>query len=49
MTQTTGTFPQHDIDILRSLAETIAEIAESPENKEKKELWYKLDSVHPGL
>jgi hypothetical protein len=44
MTQTTDTFPPHDIDILRSLAETIAEIAESPENKGKKELWYKFDN-----
>jgi hypothetical protein len=38
---------QHDKDILRRLAERLVAIADSPLNKERKALWYKLDAGIP--
>ena len=40
--------PQHDIDVLRRLAERKAGIAQDPVNLERKELWYKLDAGTGG-
>jgi len=37
--------PHRDIDVLRSLAERKAQIASSPLNRERRELWYR----HNGL
>ena len=39
---------QHDIDILRRLAERKVEIAQDPVNLERKELWYKHDARTAG-
>ncbi|MFP3897231.1 MAG: hypothetical protein ACLFV5_10420 [Anaerolineales bacterium] len=36
--------PQHDIDVLRELAEIKADIAETPKNRERREAWYRLDA-----
>jgi len=38
---------QHDIDILRRLGEKRVKLAGSPENLERKRLWYKLDEGNP--
>ena len=42
------TLPQHDVDILRQLAERQVEIAQSPLNLERKALWYKHDAGMDG-
>jgi len=39
---------QHDIDVLRRLAERKAEIAQDPVNLKRKELWYQLDAGTDG-
>ena len=36
-------FSQHEIDILRRLAERKAQIAQDPVNQERRRLWYQLD------
>jgi len=41
-------FPQHDIDIIRRLAEKKAEIAQSDINLERKNLWYAHDEGPSG-
>ncbi|MCP4749941.1 MAG: hypothetical protein GY866_03520 [Proteobacteria bacterium] len=41
-------FSQHDIDILRGLAEKKAEIAQSAVNLERKKLWYAFDEGTGG-
>lgn len=38
----------HDIGILRDLAARKAEYAVSPENMERREMWYQLDADAPG-
>ena len=40
--------PEHDLTILRKLAERKLEIAASPENRERRESWYKLDGEGGG-
>jgi len=40
--------PEDDIDILRRLAERQVEIADTPVNLERKELWYRHDSGTTG-
>lgn len=39
---------EHDVNILRQLAERKAKIAQDPVNLERKNLWYKLDSGTDG-
>jgi len=39
---------QYDIDVLRRLAETKAETAQSPVNQERRDAWYRLDSGDGG-
>jgi len=38
---------KNDSDILRGLARKVAEIAERPEQSEKRDLWYKHNSLEP--
>ena len=38
---------ERDREILRSLAEKVSEIAEEPEQKTKKDLWYRHNSLEP--
>ena len=41
-------FTNHDLDILRSLARQVAEIAALPVQAERRELWKKHNSLKPG-
>jgi hypothetical protein len=40
----TSKIPEHDVDILRRLAERKAQIAQDPVNLERRDAWYRLDA-----